>query len=69
MDHDLRQEIKNFLISALKFKASRRCEICDKVMDHLMVTFIYDGKTWDVPLPVCSNCEGGGQNTEKARAA
>ena len=43
----LRQEIKNFLTASLTPKVSRRCETCAKLMDHLMVTFISYGETWD----------------------
>jgi len=54
MDQLLRQEIKDFLTASITPKVPRRCETCDKMMDHSMMTFIYDGETWDVRLPFCS---------------
>ena len=51
------------LIQALKdllheFSVSeiRRCPGCQRLMEHVIVTFELEGESWDIPLPFCPHC-------------
>jgi hypothetical protein len=54
--NDLSRSITKFLRSAGAPK-SRHCHRCGALMEHIHAICYFDGKKWEIALPVCTECE------------
>jgi hypothetical protein len=52
---NLNQAIIEFLSSATAAKRLA-CDSCGATQEYRRTTFLYDGTTWEVELPVCLKC-------------
>ena len=53
----LRISIIEFLDTANERSRKKiTCGSCGTVLEYRDSTFFYDGKSWEVPLPVCTKC-------------
>jgi hypothetical protein len=53
---NLNQAVIDFLDSVKSAKRLTPCEDCGGVREYRKTTFFYDGKSWQVELPVCPRC-------------
>jgi len=53
----LPKSIRKFLDSCDSQPKIERCQNCGSLMELRVATFTCDNTTWEIPMPVCRNCE------------
>ena len=48
--------IIDLLINASAYAAASSCPDCGSDLEYRDCTFLYEGQTWEVPLPICIIC-------------
>jgi hypothetical protein len=56
IDGPLFREIIKLLNSAQNDTAAKACTTCGSSLEYCNATVIYRGRTWGIPLPVCTLC-------------
>lgn len=55
-DNPLVREIVKLLISAQNASPTRACPTCGSNLEYGHSIFIYRGRRWEIPLPICAQC-------------
>jgi uncharacterized protein with PIN domain len=55
-ESSLPHAIIEFLNDASTHLATSQCPACGSELEYQDCTFIYEGQTWEVPLPICIIC-------------
>ena len=53
----LSQAIVTFLKSSQAHIVQESCPVCGSKLEHQTLTFFYAGKTFDIPIAICLDCE------------
>ena len=56
LDHPLPLAIIEFLHSASTHSSMTCCPECGSLLAYGDCTFFYEGRTWEIPLPICVKC-------------
>ncbi len=51
------RSLRDLLDNASELAVNERCPNCDALMKYSVGTFYYGGETWEIPLPLCPNCQ------------
>jgi hypothetical protein len=51
------QAIINFLTTEQAHLVTNFCPVCGSRLEHRKSIFFFEGKTWEIPLSVCLDCE------------